>query len=374
VVSGVVSGASVQLKPVSWLWQDYLLAGKLNILAGAPGSGKTAVALSLTATVSRGGAWPDKSAAPSGDVLIWSRGEGLRDLVLPRYVACGGDLGRVSFSEGADQRTGAGEAPEQGAGAGKSGPEWEVEGFDAERDLPVLRNALRQGGQWKLLVVDGLAASGGAGFDSLLWDLKALAELAEETGCTILGVVDTGRIGGRDVAARLVQAVGRGAHARMLLHAARRGTPDGGHVLTRVRSRFGPEGDGFDYWLEWVEPPGGVAASRVMWGGRLEGTPDHIVEEAQEDPLVAAFNDRSAWVREEAMEFLELLLAQGPVPVARLRQDVNGAGHSWATVRRAKRALGVRADKSSISGVWSWSLGPRGAPKPPAAGQVAHSI
>ncbi len=243
------------------------------------------MALSLAAAVSRGGAWPDGSTAPAGDVLIWSRGEGLRDLVLPRYVACGGDVGRASFDNG----EGAGKAAVSDAGPGgvaqqrtgrsvKAEVEWEVDGFDEERDVPVLRNALLQSNKWKLLVVDGLAASGGAGFDDLVWELKALAELAEETRCTILGVVDSRRVGGRDAAGRLVHAIGRGAHARMLLHAARRGGADGGHVLTRVRSRFGPEGDGFEYRLEWVEPPGGVAASRVAWWNWLG--PENIIEEA----------------------------------------------------------------------------------------------
>jgi putative DNA primase/helicase len=272
-------------------------------------------------------------------VLVWSRADGLGDLMLPRYLACGGDPDRVFCA---------------GMGEGGDEDEWETgQGFVAERD--------------------GLAvAAGGAGLEALLSNLRALAQLAEEVGCTVLGVVDCRRVGGRDVAGGLVHAIGRGAHARMLLHAARRGEANGAGVLTRVRSRFGPDGDGFEYRLEWAEPAGGVAATRVVWGAPLAGTTQCIIEEAREDPMVAPFSESSAWVREQAMDFLESLLAEGPVPVSRLRQDVNGAGHSWATVRRAKRALGIRADKCSISGTWSWSLGPRRGANSPAADQLAQ--
>jgi len=68
-------------------------------------------------------------------------------------------------------------------------------------------------------------------------------------------------------------------------------------------------------------------------------------------------------VRDEAEEFLQRPLADGPVPQKRVKEDAEGAGLSWATVRRAKESLGVKAVRDTISGEfgtgkgqWLWSL------------------
>jgi len=69
----LIRGDAVALEPVRWLWRGFLPAGMLTILGGAPGCGKTTIALSLAATVTRGATWPDGSrCTQAGDVLIWS--------------------------------------------------------------------------------------------------------------------------------------------------------------------------------------------------------------------------------------------------------------------------------------------------------------
>lgn len=52
----LVQGDAVALEPVRWLWPGFLPAAMLTILGGAPGCGKTTIALSLAATITRGGA------------------------------------------------------------------------------------------------------------------------------------------------------------------------------------------------------------------------------------------------------------------------------------------------------------------------------
>lgn len=68
----LVRGSDIKPEPISWLWNGWLAAGKMHILGGAPGTGKTTIALSLAATVTTGGRWPDGSQSSIGNVVIWS--------------------------------------------------------------------------------------------------------------------------------------------------------------------------------------------------------------------------------------------------------------------------------------------------------------
>ena len=59
----LIRGDAIKPEAVSWLWNGYLVGGKVNILAGAPGTGKTTLALAFAATVTTGGRWPDGTSA-----------------------------------------------------------------------------------------------------------------------------------------------------------------------------------------------------------------------------------------------------------------------------------------------------------------------
>ena len=87
----LVCGDSLAPQPIAWLWPDWLALGKLVILAGAPGTGKTTIALSFAATITTGTTWPDGSRCKPGNVLIWSGEDDPADTLLPRLVAAGAD-------------------------------------------------------------------------------------------------------------------------------------------------------------------------------------------------------------------------------------------------------------------------------------------
>jgi putative DNA primase/helicase len=78
----LVSAESVTPEVVRWLWPDWLSLGKLQLLAGSPGTGKTTIAVSLAATVTCGAPWPDGGQSEPGDVLIWSGEDGMADTLL----------------------------------------------------------------------------------------------------------------------------------------------------------------------------------------------------------------------------------------------------------------------------------------------------
>jgi putative DNA primase/helicase len=67
-------------------------------------------------------------------------------------------------------------------------------------------------------------------------------------------------------------------------------------------------------------------------------------------------NSGSPAKRDSVAQWLAQMLAEGPVPVATLREEAAAAGHSWGTVRRAYKALGVTAEKADFTGGWAWRL------------------
>lgn len=93
----LLSASSVTPRPIRWLWSDWLASGKLHILGGAAGTGKTTIALSIAATLSAGGLWADGSRASKGRVVIWSSEDSPEDTLIPRLIQCGADCDSISI-------------------------------------------------------------------------------------------------------------------------------------------------------------------------------------------------------------------------------------------------------------------------------------
>ena len=87
------------MSAIAWLWQHWLACGKVHLLAGAPGQGKTTIALAMGATVSVGGRWPDGSRCAVGNVLMWSGEDDPGDTLAPRLKAMGGDTTPLTQSQ-----------------------------------------------------------------------------------------------------------------------------------------------------------------------------------------------------------------------------------------------------------------------------------
>jgi len=86
----------VASEPVEWVWRDYLPLGKITVIDGDPGLGKSTVVADLTARVSVGGPMPNGDACQGAlSVLLASAEDGIADTVRPRLEAHGADLARV---------------------------------------------------------------------------------------------------------------------------------------------------------------------------------------------------------------------------------------------------------------------------------------
>ena len=133
------SGADMNPEPVRWLWPGWLALGKLVILGGAPGTGKTTAALSMAATVTTGRHWPDGNRCPVGDVLIWSGEDDPCDTLLPRLIAAGVDRSRVYFVSGVNVNG-------------------EIRPFDPSTDVSELLAAARELPALKFILVDPIVS------------------------------------------------------------------------------------------------------------------------------------------------------------------------------------------------------------------------
>ena len=80
---------------VRWQWEGRIARGKLNLMDGDPGTGKSAVATDMVARVSVGKTWPDGADCKAGGAVILSAEDGLADTIRPRFDAAGGDPSRV---------------------------------------------------------------------------------------------------------------------------------------------------------------------------------------------------------------------------------------------------------------------------------------
>lgn len=341
----LVCGSDIEPEPIDWLWLEHLAKGKVHILGGKPAAGKTTLALQFAATITTGGHWPDKSKCAAGNVVIWSGEDDPKDTLVPRLIAAGADMARVHFITGVRED-------------GESRP------FDPAGDVPRLAAKLDELRDVALLMVDPVVsavAGDGNKNNEVRRALQPLADLAARSGCCVLGITHfTKGTGGRDPVERITGSLAYGAVARIVLVAAKK-EEDGddgetGRVMMRAKSNIGPDGSGFEYDLKQVELADypGIVASVVTWGKAVTGSAREILADAE-----ANGDDAEGGSVADAEDWLKTRLANGPAPARTIKTESKSAGHSWSTVRRAQKALGIEPKKSSKDGPWLWSLPPR---------------
>lgn len=319
----------IPMAAVNWLWSGWLARGKLHLLAGDAGTGKTTLAIAIAATISSGGVWPDGTTAPEGNVLIWSGEDDAADTIVPRFACAGADLSRVLI-------------------VGDVRNSRSVRPFDPAQDLSTLAAAAERLGDVSLMVLDPVVAavSGDSHKNSeVRRSLQPVLDLAQRLNCAVLGVSHFSKGGaGIDPLLRITGSVAFGAVARVVYVAAKRCDSDD-RVLARAKSNIGPDDGGFVYRILLSE--GAIVASRVEWRDALDGSArDLISDESDARPGVTA----------SAEEWLRDLLGSGPQTVNLIRSNADTSGYRWRTVERAKQSLGIRSVKDASDGGWRWSM------------------
>jgi putative DNA primase/helicase len=351
--------ADIVPEPISWLWNGWLAAGKLHILAGAPGTGKTTLSLSLAATLTTAGRWPDGTPCTQpGNVLIWSGEDDPADTLVPRLDASGANLNRVHFLTGTrDTATG------------------EILSFDPSRDIPAIEVLAKRIGGVSMLIIDPIvSATGGADSHKnaeVRRALQPVVDIGRLLGCCIVGISHFSKgTQGRDPTERVTGSLAFGALARVVLAAAKLSEDDGGgRLLCRTKSNIGADHGGVKYDLLEKETSGGIFASYAAWGECVEGAARELLAQADTQA-----DDESHSERKDAKRFLLDLLSDGAVSAKQVSADCEGAGHAKRTIDRAAKELGILREKSGMKGGWVWRLAPEGCQHHPEECEERHTI
>lgn len=332
-------GSNIKPQSITWLWDGWLPAGKLTILAGTAGTGKTTLALGLAATLTSGGMWPDHNRCKErGNVLIWSSEDNPDDTLVPRLIASGAVMSRCHFIEGITQN-------------GEKMP------FDPSQDISELHKAVERIGGVSLLIIDPIVSAVAGDMhraNDVRRSLQAVVDFAEAHKCAVIGITHFAKGGnGKSPQDRVIGSQAFGALARMVLVAAKEEEGER-RVLARAKSNIAPDTGGVAYGLSITTIEGGIEATHVVWEGIIEGTAREILGEVEHDESEHGDNQN-----ELGSMLMDLLKDNGGKMAAKMiKAEVSDAGYSWTAANRAKSKLGIESakEKGTTSGGWNWYL------------------
>jgi hypothetical protein len=323
--------SDVKREEVRWLWRNRLPRGKVTVIDGDPGLGKSTVTLDLAARISTGADMPDGTPGVLGGVVLLTAEDGLGDTVRPRLEIHGADLDRIValpyIGEGDDRRP-----------------------VTLPEDLGVIREAIRRVAA-VATIIDPLMAFLGSKVDShrdqdVRRVLAQLAALAEETGVAIIIVRHLNKTAVGNPLYRGGGSIGIIGAARAGFVVAKHPEHDNIKVLAPTKANLCRMAPSLQFVLDEI---GEVV--RVRWLGTIELDAEMLLASKHRGP------DRP---REEAEAFLGELLAKGPRPALEVFRQATIAGISRSTLKRAKAALRVRAEKVGAPGQkdqeWLWKL------------------
>lgn len=355
--------ADVESRAVSWLWAGRVPLGRITLLVGRPGEGKSFLTTDITARVTTGSPFPDGSPCPKGSVILVSAEDDPADTIRPRLDAHRADCRRVHLLSAVRWFDDNAKAHER---------------FFTLADLAALEAALQAHRDCRLIVVDPIGSFLGGDTDShrdneVRGILAPVAKMAERYGPAVLVVAHS-----RKATATFADDLAIGSRAftgiaRAVWHLSRDRTPDAQAIeamsgkksprrlLLPGKNNLGPEGDGLAFIIagdppaiEWEREPVRMSADEAL---------------AQENGLDDSRPGPEPEARRQAEQWLSDLLAGGALHTVKVEAEAKAAGISWRTIRRAGDVLGVIRERCPYSGAWQWRL-PKG---PQSLGQVPLS-
>jgi|GEM_PF-6974796 len=323
--------ADVEPEAITWISRGRFAAGKITVVDGDPGLGKSTVLTDWAAKVSRGDALPDGEPGEPRGVVILSAEDGVADTIRPRAEAAGADLSRIRVLT---------DLPGIGL------PTIPDELHLIEATITQMDAAL--------LIVDPFVAYLSEGYNAnrdqdVRRALAPLAAMAERTGVAIAIVRHITKMAGVNALYRGGGSIGIIGAARFGLLFARDPEDETTCVIAPTKSNLSRMAPSLSYRLD--STAGDVA--RVTWLGESSMSAGQLLA-GQED-------EQERGALDEARDFLRDLLREGPHPAKIVKASARDAGITEQTLRRARESLGVTNTKEGfgVKGHWVWSLSPK---------------
>jgi putative DNA primase/helicase len=329
--------SDIEPQAVRWLWPKRLPIGKLTILAGEPGLGKSQFTCAVAAAVTNGGPLPcDEGSAPSGSVIILSAEDDAEDTIRPRLDAAGADTDRVMIVAAVQDRDGNGRRS-----------------FNLQGDLALLEKLVQRMGDVLLVIIDPVSSYLGKVDSHKNAELRAVlepvGEMAARLGVAVLAVTHLNKSGGGSANNRFIGSIAFVAAARAAFIIARDPDDKDRRLMIPTKNNLGPEGQGLAFRIGLIDIGKGILAPMILWEGSVSVSAEEVLNSNSR-------KSDSPSRQSGAEDFLREILREGPLPTRQVQSEAKQAGMAWATVRRAKDTLAVVATKTALDGGWVWAL------------------
>jgi hypothetical protein len=320
-----VSMADIEPEAVEWLWSRRIPKGKVTILDGDPGKGKSTILYDLAARITSGRPLPDGEPVEKGGAIIVSAEDGAADTIVPRFLAAGGDPTKARIIGSEEQ-------------------------FIIPDDLDKLERAIQQTGA-TFAVIDPVMSFLSDDINSnrdqdVRRALQPLVNIAQRTGAAVVICRHLNKSSGGPAIYRGQGSIGFIGIVRSGLVVGEHPEIEGTYVLAGQKHNLSKPPESLAYRIGSAGPGDGTA--RIEYRG---------VSEVTAAGLNAAPGDEGERSRlTEAKEFLREMLRAGPEFVGKIKSEASAAEIGWRTIERAKADIKAQAVKDSDSGKWQWTL------------------
>ena len=308
----IIRMSDVELTPVEWLWKPYLPFGKLSVLQGNPGEGKTYFAMHLAAACTNGKLLPNMERMEPFNVIYQTAEDGLGDTVKPRLIEAGADLDRVLVIDDSDVQ---------------------LTLSDERIEKAIIENNAR------LVIIDPIQAYLGADVDMNRANevrpiFMRLGQVAQRTGCAILLIGHLNKAAGMQSLQRGLGSIDIAAAVRSVMFIGKLKHDPTMRILTHEKSSLAPPGASLAFSLG---DEGGF-----RWVGEYDITADE---------MLSGIEPQRKTKTQQAKDLICALLAGGKQA---LSEDIDKAalerGIPGRTVRDAKRELGDALKSKIVEG------------------------
>ncbi|MDA8103910.1 MAG: AAA family ATPase [Nitrospiraceae bacterium] len=324
---GLVRLETVTPEKVEWFWYPYIPLGKITLLDGDPGNGKSLFTTDLIARCTNGGHMPDGTAGVQGGAVLMALEDGLADTIVPRLEVAGGNKSKAVALQGVPDILG-------------------NLRFPTIADVEQIANACKEI-KAKLVVIDPLMGYLG---DANSWKdqdirraMAPLVKMAEEQNVAVLVIRHLNKSAASQSMYRGGGSIGFIGLARVGLLIAKDPEDENRRILAGIKSNLAPLPASLSYC---IEDHGGIP--KIVWGGISNHTADAL--------LSVPTSPEEKTAVDEAKEFLLDILELKAVEANEVIREAKKAAISERTLNRAKKLLGIRSEKSQFGGGWKWTL------------------